>query len=201
VFAARIVSRRGPARGAHYLAAYGRQRPAETLLRTAVSARFMVRMGSPVRFRRGAPHKTSSSGRVQHPACCMPGGLGAPVCQRFASRSPTVVVRTRSGATVLSGLRSGRLTLAARWRHQFGASSSTPTRANAPWCSALLRRFRVERRASGDASSVMAGPCVPIRRQTQYICGGHGGSSLGVWGLSPVGGCGGCSAAVASAHE
>jgi hypothetical protein len=61
--------------------------------------------------------------------------------------------------------------------------------------------FRVERRANGEPSSVMAGPCVPIRRQTQYICGGHGGSSLGVWGLSPVGGCGGCSAAVASAHE
>ena len=28
----------------------------------------MVRMGSPVRFRRGAPPQTSSSGRVQHPA-------------------------------------------------------------------------------------------------------------------------------------
>jgi hypothetical protein len=33
----------------------------------------MVRMGSPVRFRRGAPPQTSSSGRVQHPASCLPG--------------------------------------------------------------------------------------------------------------------------------
>jgi hypothetical protein len=45
------------ARGAHYFAVYGRERAAETLVRTAVSARFMVRMGSPVRFRRGAPHR------------------------------------------------------------------------------------------------------------------------------------------------
>ena len=29
----------------------------------------MVRMGSPVRFRRGAPPQTSSSGRVQRPTC------------------------------------------------------------------------------------------------------------------------------------
>jgi hypothetical protein len=43
------------AHGAHYFAVYGRERAAETLVRTAVSARFMVRMGSPVRFRRGAP--------------------------------------------------------------------------------------------------------------------------------------------------
>ena len=52
-------------RRAHYLAVYGRPRPAQTLVRTAVSARFMVRMGSPVRFRRGAPHQTSSSSGVR----------------------------------------------------------------------------------------------------------------------------------------
>jgi hypothetical protein len=34
---------------AHYFAVYGCQPAAETLARTAVSARFMVRMGSPVR--------------------------------------------------------------------------------------------------------------------------------------------------------
>jgi hypothetical protein len=37
-------------RRAHYFAVYGCQRPAETPVRTAVRARFMVRMGSPVRF-------------------------------------------------------------------------------------------------------------------------------------------------------
>jgi hypothetical protein len=37
---------------AHYLAVYGRERPAETQVRTAVGARFMVRMGSPSPFRR-----------------------------------------------------------------------------------------------------------------------------------------------------
>jgi hypothetical protein len=75
----------------------------------------MVRMGSPVRFRRGAPHQTSSSGRVQHPAPSMPGGLRSAVCQRFASRSLTVVVRARFEATVLSGLRSCRLRGCALW--------------------------------------------------------------------------------------
>jgi hypothetical protein len=34
---------------AHYLRGYGRERPAETLICTAVSARFLVRMGSPNR--------------------------------------------------------------------------------------------------------------------------------------------------------
>jgi hypothetical protein len=44
----------------------------------------MVRMGSPVRFRRGAPPQTSSSGRVQHPACPMLGEPRTAICQRFA---------------------------------------------------------------------------------------------------------------------
>jgi hypothetical protein len=40
----------GRERAAHYLTVYGWPRPAETLVRTAVSARFMVRMSSPVSF-------------------------------------------------------------------------------------------------------------------------------------------------------
>jgi hypothetical protein len=44
----------------------------------------MVRMGSPVRFRRGAPPQTSSPGRVQHPACRMPEEPRTAICQRFA---------------------------------------------------------------------------------------------------------------------
>jgi hypothetical protein len=38
----------------------------------------MVRMGSAVRFRRGAPPQSGRSGRVQHPACrmCSGGGIG-----------------------------------------------------------------------------------------------------------------------------
>jgi hypothetical protein len=51
-------------RRAHYFAVYGCQRPAETLICTAVSARFMVRMGSPVRFRRGAPARLLTSGNA-----------------------------------------------------------------------------------------------------------------------------------------
>jgi hypothetical protein len=41
---------------AQNLASHGRRRPAETPVGTAVTARSMVRMGSAVRFRRGAPH-------------------------------------------------------------------------------------------------------------------------------------------------
>jgi hypothetical protein len=79
----------------------------------------MVRMGSPVRFRRGAPPQTSRPGRVQHPASSVPRGLRIAVCQRFASGSPTVVVRARSEATVLSDLRCCRL----RWPCAVGTSS------------------------------------------------------------------------------
>jgi hypothetical protein len=45
---------RSACNSAHNLAVYGRQRPAGTLVGMAVAARSMVRMGSPVRFRRGA---------------------------------------------------------------------------------------------------------------------------------------------------
>jgi hypothetical protein len=82
----------------------------------------MVRMGSPVRFRRGAPPQTSSPGRVLYPAPCMPGEFRAAVCQRFASRSPTVVVRALFESTFLSGLRSSRLE-AARRGQPFSAPS------------------------------------------------------------------------------
>ena len=50
----------------------------------SAAARFMVRMGSPVRFRRGASHRNRSSGRVQHglshgraPAIPLPENLPA----------------------------------------------------------------------------------------------------------------------------
>ena len=42
-----------------------------------------------------------------------------------------------------------------------GACSVAPlARPRAPWRIALLRRFRVERRANGEASSVMTEPCM-----------------------------------------
>jgi hypothetical protein len=68
---------------AHYLTIYGRQRPAETLVRTAVSARFMVRMGSPVRFRRGLhPKPAAQAGCDARPAVsvgiCCPAGVPSP---------------------------------------------------------------------------------------------------------------------------
>jgi hypothetical protein len=40
--------------------------------------------------------------------------------------------------------------------HPAASSSPSLARANAPWCIALIRLIRVERRANGDASSVMA---------------------------------------------
>jgi hypothetical protein len=58
-------------RGAHYLAVYGRQRPAQTLVHTAVSARFMVRMGSPVRCRRGL-HQAMTSANAGDSCSCGP---------------------------------------------------------------------------------------------------------------------------------
>jgi hypothetical protein len=60
----------------------------------------MVRTGSPVRFRRGAPHQTSSSGRVRCPACCMPRELRTAVCQKFARNA----VRSRQNTHVAPGL-------------------------------------------------------------------------------------------------
>jgi hypothetical protein len=47
-----LAARRPP----HNCAGYGAQRPAEMLDSMAVGRGYMVRMGSPVRFRRGAPH-------------------------------------------------------------------------------------------------------------------------------------------------
>src|SRR5215217_4622258 len=98
-------------RGAHYLAVYGRRRPAETLVRTAVSARFMVRMGSPGSIPAGAPHQTSSSGRGVTPDLSPPREPLDAVCQRFASSictpcvvvAPAVAARRSRVATGLAG--------------------------------------------------------------------------------------------------
>ena len=46
----------------------------------------MVRMGSPVRFRRRAPPQTSSSGRVQSPACCRAERLRPPLARDLPAR-------------------------------------------------------------------------------------------------------------------
>jgi hypothetical protein len=50
----------GRMRRAHYLAVYDGERAAETLVRTAVSARFMVRMCSPSPFRCGTTYRLTS---------------------------------------------------------------------------------------------------------------------------------------------
>ena len=76
------------------MAVYGRQRPAQTLVRTAVSARSMVRMGSPVRFRRGARPKTAGQAR----SCTQPVAyreLRTAICQRIASPICTLCVGAR----------------------------------------------------------------------------------------------------------
>jgi hypothetical protein len=46
----------------------------------------MVRMGSPVRFRRGAPPQTSSSGRVQPAACRMAESRQPPLARNLPAR-------------------------------------------------------------------------------------------------------------------
>jgi hypothetical protein len=53
----------------------------------------------------GGSTQTSSSGRVHYPACSMLEEPRNAICQRFASGSLIVVVWTRSGVTILSGLR------------------------------------------------------------------------------------------------
>jgi hypothetical protein len=112
----------------------------------------------------------------------------------IASRSLSMVVRTQSVVTILSGSRSRRLTLAARCRHQFATSSSTPTRASAPWCTALLRRFgsSVERAAYGQAlwrvrdEQLRGGPMGVVLWALRY--GARYGGSRGSTGLTFGGG-------------
>ena len=88
-----IADRSWPVRQrAHYFAVYGCERPGKTPVCTAVTARFMVRMGSPVRFRRGAPPQTSSSGRVRHPVCRIPESR----CPPFGRDLPVRFVRSES---------------------------------------------------------------------------------------------------------
>jgi hypothetical protein len=53
----------------------------------------MVRLGSPVRFRRGAPPQTSSSGRIRCPACRLPESGWTP----FARGLPARFVRLSRG--------------------------------------------------------------------------------------------------------
>jgi hypothetical protein len=102
-----IAGGRGAERRAHNLAVYGRERPAETLVRTAVSARFMVGMGPPVRFRREstskgccpfAAHGSIRAADAGADSCKRPGdgsrdpqrsrvrALPSPVCTRRAGR-------------------------------------------------------------------------------------------------------------------
>jgi len=61
-----------------------------SLLYRCATAR-MVRMVSPVRFRRGAPPQHRRSGRVLRPACCMPGTRRGADCQQLVSNSPLVL--------------------------------------------------------------------------------------------------------------
>jgi hypothetical protein len=78
----------------------------------------MVRMGSPVRFRRGAPPQTSSPGRIHHPACCIGRDvLSGPACHL---RAIAPLIRPDSGVSasrvVLSDSRGrGDVALVGSW--------------------------------------------------------------------------------------
>jgi hypothetical protein len=104
-------------RRAHYLAINGRRRTAETLVRTAVGARFMVRMGSPVRFRRGLHHKPAAQARCNSRPVARPRA-GNRVCQSICQTELYVWSRSASPAEATPG-RAWRLLV---WR-------STPSRA------------------------------------------------------------------------
>jgi hypothetical protein len=99
-----VEARQLPPRGrAHYLAIYGRQRPAETLVRTAVSARFMVRMGS--RFDSGGglnPKPAAQAGVTPGLMCAWraPNRRLPEICQKARS----VVVRTHGVTAELGEL-------------------------------------------------------------------------------------------------
>jgi len=71
-------------------------------------------------------------------------GCGSTCKQQVGGSSPSA-----SSGTARSGC----------WRARLGSPPASPPleRATQPWCVAVLGRFRVERRVSGEASSVMAG--------------------------------------------
>jgi hypothetical protein len=76
----------GPRRTLHNCAAYGALRPTKTLDGMAVGRGYVVRMGSPVRFRRGAPHRNRRSGLVQHRACRRAERLRPPLARDLPAR-------------------------------------------------------------------------------------------------------------------
>jgi hypothetical protein len=61
-------------------------------------------------------------------------------------------------------------------------------RANAPWCIALFGDFGSSVERTAKLHPLWRGACVPIRRQTQYVRGGHGVSPLDVSGVVACGG-------------
>jgi len=75
------------------------------------------------------------------------------------------------------------------WRARLGSPPASPPleRATQPWCVAVLRRLRVESRASGEASSVMAGAEVGGWSVLGRGCLGAGVERRWVWwALGPV---------------
>jgi hypothetical protein len=72
--------------------AYGDVRAAKTPASTALGRRSMVRMGSPVRFRRGAPPQNQQLRRVQHPTCRVTESRQPP----FARELPVRLVLSES---------------------------------------------------------------------------------------------------------
>jgi hypothetical protein len=150
-----VEARQLPPRGrAHYLAIYGRQRPAETLVRTAVSARFMVRMGS--RFDSGGglnPKPAAQAGVTPGLMCAWraPNRRLPEICQKARS----VVVRTHGVTAELGELPRSPRPCGPR----LTTGPGSPRRAEWPppgWCTASL------------ASARYGAPCLEIGRQVRY---------------------------------
>jgi hypothetical protein len=97
------------------------------------------------------------------------------------------------GPRTWPGTRPAMLRLPARgwWRRCRTTCRCLPpvlARANAPWCIALFGDFGSSVERTAKLHPLWRGACVPIRRQTQYVRGGHGVSPLDVSGVVACGG-------------
>jgi AAA ATPase domain len=106
----------------------------------------MVRMGSPVRFRRGAPHQHHSSGRVRCPACCVPEGRQPPFARDLPETTMSSRCSTKGDERPVDSMPSRRCAHGASNAPRV-FSSGVAQRRHQQSVHCCPRRFRVERRA------------------------------------------------------
>ena len=113
----------------------------------------MVRMGSAVRFRRGAPPQTSRPGRVHHPACCVPLRRSTPFARDLPENHAACPQSTRGVARLVRASSSARRPGARR-----SGAPGLRRRCGQPsrrWCAGSGRRSRCPR-------------CWPVRRVASW---------------------------------